>query len=138
MVITEGDFMTKITVKPDCGNAPRKLFLKDFNIAWVEGDTASMLENIDKDVEWELVGDKPLRGKADFSDMLEKLVNKEVDELIISNIITHGKEAAVNGIRKLANGKEFSFCDVYTFQGAKGNMIKTITSYVIELKPNAK
>ena len=127
--------MVKITVKPDCGNSPRKLFLKDLNIAFAEGDTAFIVENIDDKVIWELVGDENIHGKADFVETLGKVVDNKLEALTISNIITHGKEAAVNGVRKLAQGGEYSFCDVYTFQGAKGNTIKSITSYVIESKP---
>jgi hypothetical protein len=130
--------MAKITVKPDCGNAPRKLFLKDFHIAFAEGDTALITNNVADDITWEFVGDKVVRGKADFVEVLEQWIKKKVVELVIHNIITHGKEAAVNGDITLANGKKYSFCDIYAFQGAKGNTIKSITSYEIDLNGDAK
>jgi hypothetical protein len=126
--------MAEINIKPDCGNAPRKLFLKDFHIALVEGDTQFINDNVDEKISWEFVGDKTIKGKADFAKAVEKKVSEKVAMLTVSNIITHGKEAAVNGEIEAEDGKMYSFCDVYAFQGAKGNTIKSITSYVIALK----
>jgi hypothetical protein len=45
--------MAKITVKAGYGNAPRKLFLKDFNIAFAKGDIDFMTTNLADDVEGE-------------------------------------------------------------------------------------
>ena len=35
-----------INVQPDCGNAPRKLFLKDLNVALANGDIEFFTKNI--------------------------------------------------------------------------------------------
>jgi len=52
--------------------------------------------------------------------------------LTISNIITHGKIAAVDGELELDNGFQLSFCDIYRFTGAGTNAkIKEITAYVV-------
>ena len=96
--------MAKITVKPDCGNAPRKLFLKDVHISLAEGEAALMIENAAEGIVWEFVGGKTVKGKADFAEAVKQQVSKKVDELLIRSIITHGKEAAVSGDVQLANG----------------------------------
>ncbi|WP_179353501.1 hypothetical protein [Winogradskyella vidalii] len=48
-------------------------------------------------------------------------------------ILSHGKEGAVNGWIKMENGKQYAFSDFYVFQSAKGEKIKAITSYGIKL-----
>jgi len=124
--------MVKIIVGADCGNSPKKLFLKDFNIAIAEGNTGFVRDGLSDDIIWEIVGDKVIEGKSAFIDHLIQLGSIRVSELIINNIITHGKEAAVNGTVILENGETHSFCDIYSFTGAKGNSIKSMSSYIIK------
>jgi hypothetical protein len=65
---------------------------------------------------------------------LEWWKDGKVAELTIQNVVTHGKAGAVNGIRKLTNGKTVGFCDVYEFGNTKGTLVKEITTYQIEIK----
>ena len=58
--------------------------------------------------------------------------NTPVKELWVSKIITHGHDASASGYMILKNGNKYDFCDVYAFSGAKGTMIKGISSNVIE------
>ena len=64
--------MVKITVGEDCGNAPKKELLRDFNIAFVKGDVDHLLQNITDDIQWTMVGDTLLEGKEQVTKMLEK------------------------------------------------------------------
>jgi len=57
----------------------------------------------------------------------------KASELIIDQILSHGKEGATNGIIKMKDGKKYAFSDFYMFQGAKGVKIKAITSYCIKI-----
>ncbi|MBN2501301.1 MAG: hypothetical protein JXB38_11030 [Anaerolineales bacterium] len=41
--------MVKISVAADCGNSPKKRFLKDFNIALAEGNQPFLLESVTDD-----------------------------------------------------------------------------------------
>jgi hypothetical protein len=126
--------MVKITVSADCGNSPRKVFLKDLNIAFAKGEPALIRDNVADDISWQLVGDQDIRGKDAFVDAVMRMRGDNLKALTVATIITHGKEAAVNGEWLLENGNTYSFCDLYTFQGAKGNTIKSIASYMIEVK----
>ncbi|MCI0708841.1 MAG: nuclear transport factor 2 family protein [Chloroflexi bacterium] len=130
--------MMKITVNEDCGNAPKKLFLKDFNIAFAERDIDFVADSVTDDISWDIVGDKTVQGKHDFLETLEQTRREQISEQIISKIITHGKEGAVSGMRTLQNGKHYAFCDIYEFSGARGTQIKTITSYVIKVRESGK
>jgi len=46
--------MVKIRVGKDCGNSPKNLFLRDFNIAVAKGNTEIIGQNITEDVTWHL------------------------------------------------------------------------------------
>jgi len=52
--------MTKIEIPSDCGNAPRKLFLRDLNIAFAKGDSGFVTANIHTRIAWNIVGQKAL------------------------------------------------------------------------------
>jgi hypothetical protein len=125
--------MVKITVSADCGNSPKKLFLKQLNIAFAEGDLAFVADSVTEDIAWHIVGDRRIQGKDDFVEALEQMKDRKAAALIISKVITHGKEGAVNGEIKMMDGKNYAYCDVYEFKGAKGASIKSIQSYVIEI-----
>ncbi|WP_229201277.1 hypothetical protein [Arcticibacterium luteifluviistationis] len=59
--------------------------------------------------------------------------NYVASELILQQILSHGKEGAANGIMKMEDGKKYAFSDFYIFKGAKSTKIKSISSYVIEI-----
>ncbi|MBU2916240.1 nuclear transport factor 2 family protein [Reichenbachiella agariperforans] len=123
--------MTKITVTPDCGNAPKKGFLKDFNIAFAKGDVDFIIEHVSDDIRWEIYGDQSIQGKEQFSKAINAMKNYVADEVIIHTIITHGKEASLQGEMKMTD-KTYAFCDVYRFASAGSSIIKEMHSYVIE------
>ena len=125
--------MTKIKVCADCGNSPKMSLLKEFNIAFIEGDTETILNHVTEDISWELVGGWKLDGLEAFKAELEKMKDTKLAEATIDRVVTHGKEGAVNGILIGENGKKYAFADFYEFNSAKASRIKSITSYMIEL-----
>lgn len=125
--------MTKITLSAICGNAPKKEFLKEINIAFAKGDTDFLVESVIDNFGWNIIGDKKIEGKINFSEELERMKTQEVVELILDHVLTHGKEGAASGIMKMQNAKAYAFSDFYEFSGAKGIKIKSITSYLIEI-----
>ena len=124
--------MTKLTVTPDCGNAPKKTFLRDFNVAFARADIPTLLAAVTDDFAWDMIGDKRVTGKAAFAAALEEMKQHPAAELVIDKIITHGRDAAVSGTMVMRDGKRFSFADIYTFCGAKGDMVSALVSYVVE------
>ncbi|MCX2678734.1 nuclear transport factor 2 family protein [Galbibacter sp. EGI 63066] len=125
--------MIKITVTPDCGNAPKREFLKEINIAFAKGNSDFIIESVTDKIVWEIIGDKIIEGKEKFTDELEKMKAEKASELILERVLTHGREGAVSGIMKMANGEKYAFSDFYEFSGAKGAKVKTIISYVIRI-----
>jgi len=108
-------------------------FLKQLNIAFAEGNVAFLMENVTDDIIWNIIGDKKIKGIEAFSEELEKMKSVKASELILDQILSHGKEGAANGVMIMENGKQYAFSDFYIFQSAKGEKIKAITSYCIKL-----
>lgn len=126
--------MLNVFCEEDCGNAPKKQLLKNVTIAYAKGDLPSVLEQVTDDVIWSVVGDKHIQGKEQFANELERFGHKTVTELHIEHIITHGKEATVNGVLTFKHDNRYAFCDVYLFNSsAKHAKIKEINSFVIRL-----
>ncbi len=125
--------MTKIISNSNCGNSPKKEFLKQFNIAFAQGNVEFLIESVTDEIVWNVVGDRIIEGHTNFIKELEKMKSVKASELIIDQILSHGKGGATNVIMKMQNGKQYAFSDFYIFSGAKGTKIKTITSYVIQI-----
>jgi|SRR5690554_1501409 len=123
--------MTKIISSPNCGNSPKMEFLKEFNIAFAEGNVKFLTESVTDEIIWNIIGDRKIEGKENFGEELKKMKEEKTTELILDQILSHGKEGAANGIMKMQNGKKYAFSDFYLFKGARGAKIKSITSYVI-------
>lgn len=125
--------MTKIISSPNCGNSPKMEFLKEFNIAFAEGNVKFLTESVTDEIIWNIIGDRKIEGSENFAKELEKMKEQKTTELILDQILSHGKEGAANGIIKIQNGKKYAFSDFYTFNNTKGRKLKSITSYLIEI-----
>lgn len=125
--------MVKVTCEEDCGNAPKKQFIKDFNIAYAQADVPALLSMMTDDIEWHLIGADHIHGKEAFKKSLADMSMIEAEELIIDNIISHGDRVAANGEMVYKNNR-IAFCDIYEFDShGKNAKIKKMTSYGIEL-----
>ncbi|SMF86890.1 hypothetical protein SAMN05661091_3546 [Paenibacillus uliginis N3/975] len=122
-----------ITCVEDCGNAPKKLFLKEFIIALATNNIGFIIENIADHVIWNVVGDQVIQGKAHLTETLRHMNNRKIKELHMKKLITHGRDGAVSGTFITDMNKRYAFCQVYTFSSAAKNAkIKEVTSYIIE------
>ncbi|MBU3820842.1 nuclear transport factor 2 family protein [Flavobacteriaceae bacterium XHP0103] len=125
--------MTKITISTNCGNAPKREFLKNINVAFVKGDHDFLIKSVSDNIVWNIVGDKKIEGKERFREELNQMKAEKITELILDRVLTHGKEGAASGVTKMQNGKHYAFSDFYEFTGAKGTKVESITSFVIEI-----
>ncbi|HET6846845.1 MAG TPA: nuclear transport factor 2 family protein [Anaerolineales bacterium] len=123
--------MTRIICAEDCGNSPKKLLLKGFNVALARGNQAAVLKRLTDDILWEWVGSAPLRGREAVASMLRRMHQEPRQELVIDHILTHGDAGSVNGTLRLTNGRSYGFCHVFVLSGAGGKQIRRITSYEI-------
>lgn len=118
----------------DCGNSPKKKFIKEFNLAFAEGNTDYLIDCVTKDIVWDITGDKTIEGIEKFANAINEMKGAKVSELTIDKIVTHSKEGAVNGKIHMENGRNYAFADFYEFNTAKSTKIKRLTSYVIKTK----
>ena len=121
----------KLIVPEDCGNAPRKLILRDFNIAIITNKQDFLLDNIADNISWNIIGQSLVEGRDNFIGKINEINHNMVTKLEFYNIITHGYTASANGKLTLEE-KIYDFCHVYRFTSAgKKAKIKEITSYII-------
>lgn len=126
--------MTTIIVQEDCGNAPKKVLLRDLNVAFARGESDFILDHLTDTVIWDYVGGKRVEGKDAVKVALQEAKNDPKSEMTLLNIITHGSIGSANGTMVLENGRHVAFCHVYAFSSAaKTAKIKAITSYLIEM-----
>ena len=127
--------MVRVIASEDCGNAPKKAQLRDFNIAFAEGDVDRILGFVSDNVTWNRVGDTRIEGRENFENDLRPMQDVRAKEVEITDIITHGNVGAAHGILRFENGQSYAFCDVYRFTShARDAKIREITSYVIEVQ----
>ena len=124
----------KLNIQADCGNSPKRELIRDLTIYFVSYDLEKAMEYMDENVVWTLVGDEPIKGKEPFAAALKEMIDNKAKELTIYSIVTHGKEAAVNGEMTMEDGNVFGFADFYEFASAGSSKVKAIRSYVIHKK----
>ncbi len=110
-----------------------KAFLKKLNEAFGNSDVGFIMDAVSDDIEWTIVGDKIILGKEQFAKSLQEMASLEPMKLEIRLVVTHGKEAVVEGYMITPQGKNYSFCDIYTFKSLKDPKIKAMKSYVFEV-----
>ena len=132
----------KVLCPVDCDNAPRKAILRDWTIAWAQGE-ASAAELLADDVVVSYLS-RPAAGVAEHA--ADRASGAAVDnnddavasgtvhsvpvELHIHHIITHGNTAALNATLLLDDGRRVDYCHIYLFNGfAKTAKLKRITAY---------
>lgn len=123
----------EINIIPDCGNAPKKLVIRDFNIAFAKRDIHKILEMVSEEIEWTIVGEKSISGKEAFREEIENMNIQKAKSLSISHIITHGKLAAAHGEMTIPTGETISFADIYEFRSAGSKEIRKLISLMIQL-----
>ncbi|KAB8129902.1 nuclear transport factor 2 family protein [Gracilibacillus oryzae] len=114
-----------------------QILFREFNEAFVKGTTDIILASVTDDIVWRMVGTDTIKGIDALKEALAGMENDNKFELEIEHMITHGKEAAVNGLIHSTNRdgeqRHYSFCDIYRLNKHKDGKIKEIISYVLEV-----
>lgn len=97
------------------------------------GDFPAVYPWFTEDIEWQLIGSRIVKGKADVIEFCNNmLVEMEGAELTNDDVIEAAGRIVIEGKCRYrdADGKEavVNYCDLYRFEQ---NKIKTITSYCI-------
>ncbi|WP_300345627.1 nuclear transport factor 2 family protein [Nesterenkonia sp.] len=130
--LPETNTLTVAEMPADCGNAPRKIVIRDFLIALYDHDADSVLTHLDDAVEWHIIGDRVLHGHEEVAAWLA--TERAAAQLTIHSVITHGTDCGADGIVESATNSKLAFSHVLIFKGhSKTAPIKTLRSYSIHL-----
>ncbi|SHM35197.1 SnoaL-like domain-containing protein [Cyclobacterium lianum] len=111
----------------------QQVFLKRLNEAFANSELEFILDAVTDDIQWTIVGDRVISGKEPFAKSLREMASPQPMKLEIRHMVTHGREAVVEGSMISPEGKNYSFCDIYSFNGFKDPKIKAMKSYVFEI-----
>ncbi len=122
-----------VIVDVGCGNSPRMMLIRDFNLSMATGDTDAVLDWLADDVVWNLVGIKRLEGKAAVAEWLADEFARLPTAMTIETILSHGKLASASGTVTRAE-HSWAMSEVYVFRNtAKTAPIIRIDSFWIKL-----
>lgn len=102
-------------------------------MAFANSDIHALEDMVSDDIVWEMLGDKTISGKPEFIAALKSMKDMDIVECKLETAISHGKSASASGLMVMKDGKAFAFADVYQFSSVKGDRIKHMKSYVIEI-----
>jgi len=107
--------------------------IRNISEEFSKGNFSSAFGHFDDDIQWEIVGDKIIKGKEDVTAFCNKMtIEMGSSQLDNTNIIVENDRVAIEGNCKYLNSEQkpaqIRYCDVYTFENEK---IKVITSYCI-------
>lgn len=122
----------RVTGAEDCGNAPKKGYLRAFTIHWALNDKPFLADCCTDQAAWEIVGNRRFEGKGEW--MAATFMNGKAEALDIASIITHGYTGSIDGTVTFADGGKLAFCHVCAFNSAgKKAKLKSIRSYLIDI-----
>ncbi|WP_332645329.1 hypothetical protein [Lysinibacillus sp. 54212] len=120
--------MVQVYCNEDCGNAPKKKLCLDFLKAVAEGRTDEAITFCIPEITVDMIGRESIQGQERLQQFLQQIPS--VEALHIHRLITHGKEAAVNGEVKTAQGSH-SLALFFTFNAYKNAFIKKLVVYLV-------
>ena len=95
----------KIVLTKDFSLDGRKSHFIDMTLWFASYQLDKLSPFLDEEVEWSLVGDKPIEGRTAFITALGKMSGNSAAELSISHVLVDGNIAAISGKMKMKNGK---------------------------------
>ena len=115
----------------------KEKFLREVNNAYENVDEQFFMERITYDINWEIVGEKDISGKAEFKEVLDRMKEMPPVEIEVQNVFFDHLHGIVRGVvvsrNRLGQKKHFGFCDIYKFAEGEKLRISGITSYVIDI-----
>ena len=117
-----------LNIPQDCDNAPKRRTIRDFVTAFYKKDWQTLNEKLEDIFTFKIIGNRTIKTTDDLIKYLESDVI--VVELTISDVLSHGKYGACNGVVK-SKKEEINFAYFFEFQSAGKNTIKSISEYII-------
>lgn len=118
----------KLHIPKDCDNAPKRKVIRDFIVDLYKQDFSKIGQVVEDDFEFRIIPNKTIKNDQELKIYLNK--NKNVIELTLEEVLSHGKYGACNGSYKTEN-KLIHFAYFFEFKSAGKNTIKIISEYKI-------
>lgn len=112
----------------------KEILIRNFNKAFEEKDTETILSMLTDTVVWTVIGDRTVTGKKDFKAFLEEMESPDGMKFEIFSIITHGNEVSCDGEIRIEGKGKYGFCDIYKLSGFKNPSISSMRSYIVKIE----
>lgn len=116
----------------------RNELIKKFNEAFATCNTNFLVNSVTEDIRWEIVGEKMITGKKDFTKSLDRMSHGGPTEIKVKEIINVDDKSVVEGVVEFfvepGKKKKYAFCDVYIFSETDDKKFKELRTYVSLLK----
>lgn len=123
----------KIILSRDFTSDARKSHFIDMT-SWFASYQLDKIEPfLHEEVEWSLVGDQPISGRAAFLKALSKMQETKAKELYINQVLIDGSHVVISGEMSMDDHSKYSFIDIHTLISHQSNITAHILSYVILL-----
>lgn len=129
--MSEATHLSVIDIPEDCGNAPRKIVIRDFLVDLYSRSGDAVAAVLHDAIHWDIVGAQTLVGHHEVLHWLDE--QPPVQSLQLHTIITHGTDCGADGAITMSDGARQSFSHVIVFSGhGKNAKIKEIRSYIVD------
>jgi uncharacterized protein len=106
----------------------KDLFI-EISMAFSRGDISYLKDQLAENVQWNILGFEPIKGKANVLETLKMTELESFPEITVKNIISDGKYVVIesNGKARTKQGKPYNqtYCDVFKFENEKLQEINT-------------
>ncbi|HSJ37810.1 MAG TPA: nuclear transport factor 2 family protein [Planococcus sp. (in: firmicutes)] len=113
-------------------------FFRKFNASFFKGDQEFISEHVAENVSWSIVGTEPVKGKQGLLDAAFGIADFGSMDFQIDSVICSNGEAAVKGIShrtdEEGNVRNFCYVDLYRLDKDNTDKVRSIVTFVIELK----
>lgn len=117
-------------------NSPKAEFYENWSRWFIENDVAKILDALDPDVEWEMVGEPLIRGIEEVRNAFfgqSHQVDHTMNEMQIDQIVSHGKNVCGWGTMQMSDGIRYRYCDILEFTSHKPDAkVKKVIAFVME------
>jgi hypothetical protein len=118
----------RVVSEPKCGNAPRQEITRRLAVALAIGDEAELGQLLAPTAEWKVLGETARCGLAAIVEWSVR--SSAPSELRVLSIITHGREASIDGEIVTADGHVTGFCHVVRFAStARAAPVTVVRTY---------
>ena len=118
----------KIRIPKDCDNAPKRRIIKDFILLIFQNEWQNVEQMLESNFKLTIIGKNTIEDIESLKKHFSRI--PKIEELIIDEILSHGKLGACNGQIKLKK-QIIYFAYFFEFKSAGKNTIFEITEYQI-------